>query len=216
MRLILVRHYKTRFNENGQIMGWRDSPRADSWLEDLQFVEAQLRSEETSIDAILSSALGRARHTADYFAARLEIERVRVAPQLNEINYGQLSNRSKKWVHQHYPQHKKDPDFVYPEGESFRQMQKRSVEYVEAMARAARWRTVLCVIHAGVVRAMVSHYLELDFAQQLTRKVSHRYIGCLCFKEGQFASYSELGDRSGFAMAALPLSPYQERCCPGG
>jgi len=210
MRVILIRHYKTQFNVSGQIIGWGDSPQAENWLDDVVYVEEELRHHAVQPEAIYSSALGRARQTADYFADKLGLDEVCSAPQLNEVNYGSLCQRSKKWVAENYPEHKNCPDFVYPDGESFRQMQARSVGYVQSLAERLKGQTVLCVAHAGIIRGLVSHFLDLDYTAQLKRQVSHRYIGVLQFDGIECTAYDEWGVPSGFVCDGeiqLPYSP---------
>ena len=211
MRLILIRHYKTQFNVSGQIMGWGDSPQADEWLEDMLFVEQVLQHHGIHPDSIYSSALERSRQTAAHFSAKLGITEIRSARELNEINYGSLFQKSKKWVKEHYPRHKKDPDFVYPQGESFRQLQVRCVSFIHSMTKTRAGQTILCVAHAGVVRALISHFLELDYAAQLKRKVSHRYVGVLCFDDDRCTAYDEWGMPSGFISEGEVALPYARK-----
>jgi broad specificity phosphatase PhoE len=207
MQLIFIRHYKTLFNASGQLIGWGDSPRVDDWLDDMVFVEAELQRHVQHIDAIYSSALGRARETAKHFAGQLGVTRLEVAAELNEVNYGALSAKPKHWVEQHIPQHKNDAGFVYPDGESFNQMRGRCVEFVQTLPRLLPGETVLCVLHAGVIRALVSHFLELDYAAQLKRRVCHRYIGVLTFNGTECTGYEEWGMPSGFLEAARLPQP---------
>ena len=211
MRLILIRHYKTQFNVSGQIMGWGDSPQADEWLEDMLFVEQVLQRHGIHPDSIYSSALERSQQTAAHFAAKLGITEVQSARDLNEINYGSLFQKSKKWVKEHYPRHKEDPDFVYPQGESFSQLQLRCVAFIRALAKAQSGQTILYVAHAGVVRALLSHFLEMDYAAQLKRKVSHRYVGELCFDSDRCTAYDEWGLPSGFVSEGEVMLPYSRK-----
>jgi broad specificity phosphatase PhoE len=211
MRLILIRHYKTQFNVSGQIMGWGDSPQVDEWQEDMLFVEQVLQRHGIHPDSIYSSALERSRQTAAHFAAKLGITEVQSAQELNEINYGSLFEKSKKWVKEHYPMHKEDPDFKYPEGESFSQLQLRCVSFIRALAREQSGQTILCVAHAGVVRALLSNFLELDYAPQLKRKVSHRYVGVLCFDGDRCTAYDEWGIPSGFVSEGALALPYSRK-----
>jgi len=198
MRAIVVRHYKTLLNSAGQIMGWNDAPRDKDWFADVAFVDDRLRKHGVKLDAIYSSDLERARQTAMYYARSHGIHIVHDTPALNELDYGVLSRKSKKWVEKNIPEHKTDPDFVYPEGESFRQMQRRSVAFLAALAESRPHHTVLLVVHAGVIRGLVSHFLGLDYAQHLKRKISHRYIGEFLFVGDRCLRYDELGKLSGF------------------
>lgn len=208
MRLLLIRHYKTLFNCSGHIMGWGDSPQVEEWLDDVQFVEKTLDQQGLVPDVVYSSALGRARRTGDYFAGKLGLGCARHDSRLNEIDYGELTEKPKKWVAEHYPGYKTDPDFVYPRGESFRQMQRRCVRFIDQLAAAHPSQTLLCVAHAGVIRALVSHFLQLDFASQLKRRVSHRYIGLLTFDQGICTDYQELGEPSDFVLQGVVPARY--------
>lgn len=198
MRAIIVRHYKTLLNSSGQIMGWKDSPRDKDWFADVAFVDERLRERGIGFDAIYSSDLERARQTAMYYGRSHGIHILHDSAALNELDYGSLARKSKKWVEKHVPEHKKDPDFVYPQGESFRQMQRRSVAFLAALAESRPADTVLLVVHAGVIRGLVSHFLGLEYAQHLKRKISHRYIGEFVFAGGRCNRYDELGKLSGF------------------
>ena len=107
-----------------------------------------------------------------------------------------------------YPQHKKNPDMVYPGGESFRQMQRRSVDFLSSLALLRSRQTLLIVSHAGVIRGIVSHYLGLDFADHLKRRISFRYIGDLLFDGENCIRYDELGNPSGFVDSGVIDLPF--------
>ena len=211
MRAIIVRHYKTIINASEQILGWGDAPRDSGWKADVDFVGARLREHGISFDAVYSSDLERSRQTAMFHARRLGIQIIHDTPALNEVNYGKLYKKKKKWVAEHYPLHKKDPDFVYPGGESFRQMQQRSVSYLSLLAMRQPGQTVLVVVHAGVIRGLVSHFLGLDYADNLKHKISHRYIGDFLFDGNTCVRYDELGKASGFVSEGVIEIPFS---CP--
>jgi len=214
MRAIVVRHYKTLLNASDRILGWGDAPRIDGWRADVNYVENRLREQSIRFDAIYSSDLERARQTAMFYARRNRIHIVHDSPQLNEVNYGLLYGKSKKWVAKHIPEHKKDPDYVYPEGESFRQMQQRSVSLFVSLTESCPGQTLLFVVHAGVIRGLVSHFLGLEYAENLKQKISHRYIGQLEFEGAECKRYNELGQKSGFVRSGAVKLPF--RCSTSG
>lgn len=208
MRAIVVRHYKTLINASGQIMGWGDAPRVKDWEADLAYVDGILNERGIQFSAIYTSFLERARQTGMFYARKRGIPLVRDTLALNEINYGSLYRKSKSWVEKHIPLHKKDPDFVYPEGESFRQMQTRSIGFLQFLTGKYGNETVLIVVHAGVIRGFVSHYLGLPYAENLKRKICHRYIGDFLLEGGHCLRYNELGEPSGFVrdrIISLPI-----------
>lgn len=209
MRLIFVRHYKTLNNANQKIMGWGDAPRVKEWESDLAFVDKRLRESGVRIDVVYSSFLERARQTAMYHARRRGMHIIHDVPALNEVNYGSLYGKRKRWVAEHFPKYKTDPDFVHPEGESFRQMQHRSVNFLLSLEKKHRDQTVLVVVHAGVIRGGICHFLGLDFADHLKQKVSHRYIGEFRVENGVCCYYDELGKPSGFVKTGAVRVPFE-------
>jgi len=211
MRAIVVRHYKTLLNASDRILGWGDAPRVDGWRADVNYVENRLQEEFIRFDAIYSSGLERARQTAMFYARRNRIHIVHDSPQLNEVNYGLLYGKSKKWVAKNIHEHKKDPDYVYPEGESFRQMRQRSVSFLGSLTESCPGQTLLFVVHAGVIRGLVSHFLGLEYAENLKRRISHRYIGKLDFEGAECKRYDELGQQSGFVQSGAVKLPHS---CP--
>ena len=115
MRLLVTRHYKTLNNETNRIMGWGDAPCAEGWDQDPAWVDEVLQNEAATIASIHASGLPRARRTAMFFARRHGIHLIFDSESLNEVNYGpHLYRKKKPWVAEHFPLHKKDPDFIYP------------------------------------------------------------------------------------------------------
>jgi broad specificity phosphatase PhoE len=211
MRAIITRHYKTLINASEQILGWEDSPRDKGWKADVDFVSTRLLEKGISFDAVYSSNLERSRQTAMFHARLFGIHVIHDTPALNEVNYGKLYKKKKKWVADNYPRHKMDPDLVYPDGESFRQMQQRSVSYLLSMAKRHLNQTILIVGHAGVIRGLVSHFLGLNYADNLKHKISHRYIGDFQFDGLSCVRYDELGKLSGFVTDGVIEIPF---ACP--
>ena len=207
MRLIIVRHYKTTSNESGKIIGWGDSPPVKEWRQDINFVNDELRKSKVNINRIYTSELRRARNTGLFYAQSHNIRKVHHSIELNEINYGDMSKKSKQWVQQHIPEYKKDPDYIYSNGESFRQMQKRSVDYIVKLASKHPKDILLIVVHAGVIRGLICHFLGLDYASNLKQQVGHRYIGIFDIKGKKCTHYEEAGLESGFVKQGIIKVP---------
>ena len=211
MRLLVVRHYKTEGNVCREIIGWDESPPADGWQADLEHVEKLLQKSDIHFHRIYTSDLRRARNTGLFYAQGLKIDDIRHHSALNEINYGTLNKKKKHWVEKHLPGHKTDPDLVYPKGESFSQMQQRSTDFIEALARAHSGRTFLIVVHAGIIRGLISYFLGLNYARNLKRRITHRYVGDFNFSGNACVGYDELGTRSGFVSAREVTLPWRPR-----
>lgn len=212
MRLIVVRHYKTQINLESRIMGWGDSPPVDGWEADLIDVDRRLAEAGFDIAEVHTSNLERARRTGQFYAERRSVPVQCASETLNEVDYGTLFQHSKKWVAEHVPEYKTDPDYIFENGESFRQMQSRSIARVQTLASRHDKQTLLLVIHAGVVRGLICHYLQLPYAPNLARRISHRYIGVFEFDQGQCHRYTEIGTHSDFIADGIVQVPYA--CAP--
>jgi len=208
MRAIIVRHYKTVGNANNRIIGWSESPPVAGWQRDMKHVDKMLHAASIHFEAVYTSQLHRARTTGLFYAQSRGISKIRCSKALNEVNYGVLNTKSKKWVEKNIPGHKKDPDLVYPEGESFRQMQKRSVRFIKSIAEVNRDKTVLIVVHAGIIRGLICHFMGLDYESNLKRKITHRYIGDFTFEGPICIRYDELGTYSGFVKSKIIEIPF--------
>jgi broad specificity phosphatase PhoE len=172
-------------------------------------VDGILKEHNFNFAAVYTSYLERARQTGMYYAKSRGIPLIHDSPALNEINYGSLYRKSKTWVEENIPQHKKDPDFIYPKGESFRQMQERSVNFLLSLIDRYRNQTILVVVHAGVIRGFISYFLRLAYAENLKRKISHRYIGDFLLEDRQCIGYTELGKLSGFLAKGAISIPWK-------
>ena len=85
MRLILVRHGSTAWNEEGKYQGTIDIPLSDRGRQEAEMVAERLRDEK--IDAVYSSNLRRARETAEIIARPHGLP-VQVIEELGEMNFG--------------------------------------------------------------------------------------------------------------------------------
>lgn len=210
MRIFLVRHYKTLGNVADEIIGWSESPPAEGSQADLAYVLQQLEATPIRFDRVCTSNLKRARETGDIYAQGLSVNDRQHSAALNEVNYGKLNRKDKHWVEKHLPKHKVDPAFVYPDGESFLQMKKRSVAFVESLVNKHAKANILIVAHAGVIRGLICHFLHLDYSANLKRKIGHRYIGDFSFDKKRCREYRERGVPSGFLADKIIKNPWRD------
>lgn len=124
-----------------------------------------------SIDALYSSPIQRARETAAAVSGILNLP-IRTNEGIGEVQYGKWTNRSLKvlartklWeVVQAWPSGAR-----FPEGETLREVQVRTVGEIETLSEAHAGKTICCVSHADVIKLVVAHYLgvHIDLFQRL-------------------------------------------------
>lgn len=123
------------------------------------------------IAAVYASPLERARETAAPIAKALG-QRVKIERGLLEADFGEWTGQELKalmklpeWKQvQSYPS-----GFRFPGGESFTEMQVRTVDAVQRLAAAHDGKVVVAVSHADPIKAVVAHAMgsHLDLFQRI-------------------------------------------------
>ncbi len=154
-RLVLMRHGRTAWNDQGRYQGQSDPGlNARGWAQAIALAQA-LTQEGPRLDALYVSPLLRARQTALPLAARLGL-RPRFEPRLMEIHLGVWQGLLVAEIRRRYPtlfaRWEADPwGAEIPGGERLCQVQGRVYAAVDAIV--AR--------HPGQTVGLVSHHLPL-------------------------------------------------------
>jgi probable phosphoglycerate mutase len=149
-RLLLIRHAETVQNAGGVVQGRADNPLSELGHAQIEALSASLAA--TSLSAVYSSPLGRARTTA-LAVARPHALAVREDADLIEMDIGKMEGLSGAELRRRFP------DFLTAwfsaEAGSTPMPGGESLEQVQARARAALQRIVAA--HPGESVAVVSH-----------------------------------------------------------
>lgn len=145
-RLLLVRHGQSTWNASGRWQGQEDPP-----LSDLGRLQAQHAAAAIgAIDAVFSSTLERARHTAEILADALGIGPVVELPGLRERHAGEWQGLTRDEIEAGWPGYL--ADHLRPPGwEDDDALHERAVEAVRAVAAAVDDGEALVVTHGGVI-----------------------------------------------------------------
>jgi len=153
--LILVRHGRTAFNAAGRLVGRLDPP-----LDEVGLVQATAIGEALKgIERVVCSPLLRARQTAEYIGAPVEVDErwIEVAYGVYdgvELGTPPAAELWERW--------RIDPAFVPPDGESLVQMGDRVVGAMEELVAAAAEGDIAVVSHVSPIKAAVSWVLHAD------------------------------------------------------
>jgi broad specificity phosphatase PhoE len=125
------------------------------------------RMRRESFAAIVASPRERTRETALAISDAACIGPVKIAEELDEIDFGAWSGRS-------FDELNADPawrqwnenrgEASTPAGETMAQVQERVVSFAARIAEAAAGRAVVLVSHADVIKAAVCHFLGVPLA----------------------------------------------------
>ena len=139
------------------------------------------------IDSIYSSPLERCRETAEPLAANRSLPLPQMAGIL-EVDYGKWQGQDLRelgklpeWQQvQHYPS-----SFRFPEGETLREVQSRSVSAIERICADPPDQVAAVFSHGDVIRTTLAHFLgvPLDLFQRIA--ISTASVSVLAFHDGR-------------------------------
>jgi len=162
MRLILVRHGETLWNETKKFQGISDIELSSKGRRQAQSLAKSLRGE--TLAAIYTSPLIRARQTAEEIARYHDCP-VSIDEGLKELNQGELEGLTVEELKQNYPQFLKrwiqEPESTrLPGGESLGSLQRRAWTAIERIIRQFPDGTVVVVAHSFVNQVILCRVLE--------------------------------------------------------
>jgi broad specificity phosphatase PhoE len=156
--VLLARHGETDWNLQRRWQGHADPPLNDRGREQARQLAAHLA--DVDLEAIYASDLARARETAWIVAAAKGVDGVVTDSALREIDVGEWSGLTTTEIERHFPdglRRHADGGDGWVHGESHRAMSERIVGAVTRIAAAHAGGCVLCVLHGGVMRAILAH-----------------------------------------------------------
>ena len=152
--IYLVRHGQTEANQTGVFQGHADVPLDPAGLEQARLAGERLR--RVPFDAILSSDLSRAAVTACAIAGERP---VLLRKELREWDLGHWVGLTFAQVAERFPEEYRNfkdggSEGAIEGGESRVQFNARAARVLRALADEFAGKTILCVTHGGVLKAM--------------------------------------------------------------
>lgn len=166
MDIYLIRHTKTE-TVNGLCYGQSDVALADSFEDEARFIRERL-PDLLGDCLIISSPLSRCVQLAQTFSKPIKTD-----DRLQEVNFGDWENQRfdeidanllKNWTE----------NFVTmppPNGENFSDLCRRAGSFWDELLAQKQAEQVLLITHAGVIRALFAHVLQLPPANAFKLKV---------------------------------------------
>jgi probable phosphoglycerate mutase len=165
MRLIIVRHGESEWNRIHRYQGQLDAPLSDLGLRQAQALAARLKGE--SIQHIYTSPLLRAANTAEAIAANHPGVPFTRSDALLEIHHGEWQGKYAEEVVAQYSvglaEWRAHPTrSQMPGGESFTNILKRSLDFLEQIIAEHAGQTILLSTHDVVVKILVADALGMN------------------------------------------------------
>jgi alpha-ribazole phosphatase len=163
MRVILVRHGQTDWNENGVFRGRIDVGLNKNGIKQAELVGEALR--QVALDAIYSSPLSRAMDTAAAIAMQHGLE-VNIHKAFNDMNFGDWQGLTRPDVEKQYP----DQFQIWltapqkariPKGETLTQVRRRLLSGLASLHKLYSEDTVVIVSHGLTNKVLLCAMLGL-------------------------------------------------------
>ena len=162
-KVIFVRHGETTWNHSGRYQGHSDIPLNEKGLQQAKLVAQRLVGE--TISAIYSSDLRRAVQTAEVIATQ-HFLRTKILPEFREINFGLWEGLTYEKIMTVWPEvlsaiYSKPGSTLIPEGESFYDVQRRTMIGLGKCIANHHDETIVIVSHGGTMRVLLCDALGL-------------------------------------------------------
>ena len=158
--IFLLRHGQIRGAEEKRFIGTTDVDLDDTGLLQAQYWQAAFS--DFPLDAVYSSRLQRCDRTARQIVGKTPVINT---DALNEIHMGEWDGKTFEEIKAHYPEEFKKrgeslPTYRPPSGESFQDLSNRVIPFFNETLANKKGKTLI-VTHAGVIRVILCHILNL-------------------------------------------------------
>ncbi|EPT28623.1 phosphoglycerate mutase family protein [Toxoplasma gondii ME49] len=164
--LVVVRHGLTDYNKIHRLQGQLDIPLNEEGREQCRICGVEVKTiygnpatGEVAIDMVYASPLSRTAESAEIICKEggIPLSRVRHDPRIMEWNAGILQGSLLSDIQNKFPvewamwRKNRNPDFVFPGGESLRMRFNRVASFFSEIVRKHQGERVLVVTHGGVL-----------------------------------------------------------------
>ena len=159
--ILLVRHGRTEWNEQGRLMGRNDVPLSAAGRADVEALAAALR--DVALDRVVASPQARAQETARAIVAGRGFE-VATEPDLAEV-WVDAAWQGKTWAELSedidLKRYMADSTHRFAMIEAAETIRDRVVAVIERLRVEAGGRRIALVSHGDPIRVLTSHLLEM-------------------------------------------------------
>lgn len=200
-RIFLIRHGETADEETGRVFkGATDIPLSEKGVARMKKAGDYLAG--FKLDVVYTSALSRCIDSGAYIASHHGLN-IQVEPKLNEIHFGSWEGQTFEEIKRTYPSELKAwladlENKSPPNGERLGVAQKRIVEAFETIVERHNGGNCAVVAHAGTLRLILCHLLELKLSNMF--KIAQDY-GCINIVEF-YKNFSPVVKLLNFSMYA--------------
>lgn len=173
LNLYITRHGETKWNTEGRLQGWLNSPLTEKGIRQGQQLHQAVKMYD--IQKIYSSPSERALKTAISAKGKLDVE-IELMDELKEMNMGQWEGKTLEQIKEREPENFENywlrPHlFVKNTGENFDEMLARTRKALDRIVKENPAGNVLIVTHGVTLKALMSHFSSEGFIKFWTKPV---------------------------------------------
>ena len=167
-RIFLVRHGETNWNKEGRFQGQINVPLNKNGKD--QAKKASKFLSEINFNKAFSSSMDRPYETAKIILQNKSDIKIKKIEKLIEISHGLWEGKLENEIKGLWPEllknwHEKPQDVIMPEGESIKEVSKRSVKAWEEICLTQKKQDLtLLVAHDAVNKTLICNILGIDFS----------------------------------------------------
>ncbi len=184
LRLYIVRHGVTDWNQALRMQGHSDVPLNDEGRDQAKRVSVRLSALEFPIEAVWSSDLSRARETAEAIASPFDLP-ITITPLLREIGLGEWEGLNQEEIEARgdgelLRQYRSSPAGARPPGgETLDQAWDRMMRARQEIGAAHPSGSVAVVGHGGTLRALLCAALDAPVSSMLRFSLANASLSVL-------------------------------------
>lgn len=189
MKIYLVRHGQTSWNQQCRYQGTKDIPLDEEGISQVEKLAERLK--DVAWDGATSSDLNRAKTTAEIILQHQPKTQLHLYPELQEMNFGAwegitFSEADKKWPNAVSSFFADPTQPIIPEGENaveFRDRVLRGFDQVLSLAEDSE--TWLVATHGGVIRIILCEVLGVPLKEMWDFHQGNTALNILSINNGQ-------------------------------
>lgn len=198
MKIILVRHGKTIYNQENRYQGQSDVPLNREGINQARALRRKFKNEK--IDIIFTSDLLRAVQTAEEIAKDRNIKIIK-DKRLREINYGIFEGLNVEEIKAKYAkvlQNWWDNPLKtkIPEGETVKELEKRVSQFLKDILRKYKNKNIIVVSHSGPLRMLILKSLNFPLTIIRSIRIDNSSVSILEIDKNSRAVLTLLNDTS--------------------
>ncbi|EDN67119.1 Phosphoglycerate/bisphosphoglycerate mutase [Beggiatoa sp. PS] len=187
MDIYLIRHSRVKVSSD-TCYGQTDVLLADSFLEEVQNIKKQL-PDFTQAVLMITSPLQRCLQLAQQLSFHQD-NHIVIDKRLMEINFGEWEMQRWNEIDSALLQEWMN-DYVHlapPQGESYETLLIRCQEFWQALLKK-NVSTVLVITHAGVIRALIAHLLEMPLKNAFAIQVDYGSVSKIKYHQDAITNW---------------------------